>query len=248
MRTYSNLSLDSRDVVISLGPSNNVGGQSHIEEWDRVCWYEQPAILRSYHVDLGIQYNAAWGPMRPYQPGTGGSMHGLGWGSVVHSMGVRLLDFGLAPAICQYGIGGTGSAWWLANEDIWLVWVQARLAELTRIRSMTVEVYQGEHEVFTVGEVGIWGPNWTQIIADVRSALALPTLPFVFVKQETFPAAISEQLTSLRAEQETLASTVSNVSLVRDTGVQGFIDDYHLDGASSVRIGKLAAEALVGIS
>jgi hypothetical protein len=167
---------------------------------------------------------------------------GLGFtrGTIWHSLGARMRDAGLRPAICAQWIGGARSETLLAGMGTIAPLFADRYAEQGLPRSVTLVWSQGEAEAAVDGPAD-WRSNTEASIAAIRVALALPTLPVIVLQLATSytPGMDLPYLTETRAEQAALVAADQYATLVDVGAVATATSGIHLDQPSLDRQARL---------
>lgn len=235
MRSYSIEGLANRDLVLIVGQSNCAGYMRHISEWPVYAREEQPAVHYCCDVQVsGMHIQRSWAHMAPIGSGKDARL-----GTFPSTIGPRLLRAGWSPAIAHYAITSTASSYWLTNYTTLRDWYLARAAELALPRIRGLIIYQGEAQSAT------WATDWATILAGLRTAFAIPTMPCAVVKiPRTIPILTAEQLAATWAQQEAFVAADDHAGIVEDP-VAVHWDPTHIDGASAGRIGEKIADVLI---
>jgi len=239
------------DLVCVVGQSNAAGHMpwNTYDTYPVVMQQRQPGVMHAHYISNdGTATNATWHQMQPKR--TTGSFTApiddvTPKGSFTLPLGHMLQRLGCRPAIAQYAVGGTGSDYWNTNKATAIAWFAARKAELTRVRSVSLVVYQGETNAQTVGTYAQWGSDWTTIIAAFDAAFSGFTVRHLIVRlPDSLGTGLFPYLVSVQGQQVTLAGTLAHGGYVTDnTATMG--DGVHLSSASQLTIGYAAAQKLV---
>jgi hypothetical protein len=230
-----------RDLVIYLGQSNAANLRT---DGDYTSW---PLLEQSTQANV-IEAAWIWGPSY-YAPGTnwahlqphkvsdspGGTLTGNLRGGTWLSLGNRLRQRGLNPAIASYLVQGTDSGQWVANMTTgwaWLTQVVAWAALLKNTRSVSVVVYQGENNAVSTPLCNQWATDWATVMAAVRAAFAAYTVRLVVVR---LPASYVAQpyVPEVRGQQDTYVASDALSGLIEPTSPT-YEDGTHLVPASQI--------------
>ncbi len=99
--------------------------------------------------------------------------------------------------------------------------------------------YQGESDAFSQTNADNYEDNLNDLFLDIRTRLKVPNLPIIICKID-YAANPPTYLTEVRAAQQAVADTDSNIKII-DTSGLGRRDDVHLNAAGMYSLGESIA-------
>lgn len=163
-------------------------------------------------------------------------------GCLVNSLAARMRDRGMLPAFLHQGYAGTHSDYWYTNRSTIAAWYAARLAELTSPRVRCMLHFQGETDAMD-GPGTTWQSNIAGLVAAIRSAVSLPTLPLIVVNISSVYTSWT-YLSQVRSGVAALAAADGHTTVIEPDNPTRVVDNVHLNQAA---LGRLAAQIAAAI-
>jgi hypothetical protein len=241
--------LSSRIPIIRLGQSNIA---SRYQDAAGNCGVVQMGEQDAIHVYHTYSHNmagaaqtserATWERIKPHPVGTPESGNAkYHWGL---DLATGLSALGLHVAILDWCIGGTSLDYWAPSEaasqyDTFIVWIQARLAELTTPQQPVVLFDQGESGN---GTCSSWAAGMADLMSALRTDLGYPTMGVVL---QQVPENGSSYSAEIAASKDTYAAGDVH-SRIANITTQTFVTDIpnlHIDavGGRKLALGPDAA-------
>lgn len=234
--------LSNRIPIIRLGQSNIA---SRYQDAAGNCGAVQLGEQDAIHVYHTYTHNmagapqtserATWERIKPHPVGTPEAGNAkYHWGL---DLATGLGALGLRVAILDWCIGGTGLDYWAPSEaaseyDTFIVWIQARLAELTTPQQPIILFDQGESGI---GTCDTWALGMADLMSALRTDLAYPTLGVVL---QQVPANGASYDAGIAASKATYVAGDARSRLAYVT-TQTFVTDIpnlHIDAAGGRKL------------
>jgi hypothetical protein len=229
------LAQDTKLDLFLLAGQSNMAGRGKVEAQDKKV---------DPHVWMFTKTNA-WAPaIDPlhFDKKIAGVGPGRTFGIAVAEADPRV-NVGLVPC----AVGGTSIDQWKKGGKLYTEAIDRAKAAMAQGTFKAILWHQGESDA-NPNKAKLYAAKLTKLIADFRSDLGLPELPFIVGELGPFHEKTSPGTDAFNAQLESFAKTEANCACVSSEGLTSIGDNTHFDAASQREFGRRYAAAYLAMT